>query len=930
MTGILACLTWTSGCHVSGSSGEVSPTQIPASGNDKDSHSLPVDSILETHTAALHAFESFNEDESGLKPVFKPCIDVQTPVDQAWIKAMSRRTDGAWLLFALRLSQANAQYLSKAISIIDMIRSHEHDYEIEDILDFHQGRMWLAHAQIQDNEDPQSDYEHAYQLFSNVLKNRKSPYYHHARAEILKVSHFLNKDVSKELEEFIRTYPDYPGLLDFKLALATLQFNAGKTDTAVQTVQDLAYLYPWSPIAPKARQWLEERSQSDRARSFEENFNRVDKLRRARFWDEAEDAAVQAMPEYPESYQLMVQHARIAYERSYHEESAHRFETILEKLDGQVKDKLRPAGVIAYIYRAYAYAGNCPKALEYHAINAAKLGKKDRARATMEFALSCGALDVAWENAKTVYADATDGKDLYQYGLIAYLNGEYETARLRFAQAAEDLSGTYKRRVNYFIAQSTLKSAQKQASSPNSGNSETASAAVRNDESPKKAESKKSTSKKSSAKSKKSSKKSSKKKGPKAIQLAPATVERAKSQFEALIAADSSDYYAILAHSRLAELGREPGQSAPQTPAIQTFGEITQNPEPLRPWSMGFTYDEKAPLSEFDTQVEQLKTVIPELSRVKFLHEAELYHERNALFRTVAIEAMGITKMSKRPTTANLWTTKLSIDGHLVDNRKTDTGVWGCELNDYYFDLPPKKDTKSRAPIAERQAAIYDNAAQIRSFITNTLPAFHDYYMARKYTPAPKQTCGNEQNLKACSTLYPHAFSQAVIQAAQSNHITPDVIWALMNIESAFNPDSISHADAYGLLQIIPMTGYKIANAMNLSGFGPYDLIEPANSIRMGSWYFAQILHKFHGNTSLSMAAYNGGPHQVARWLTAYAKQIEQDAFIELIPYDEARNYVKKGMARLLIFHRIDEHNPNAFFEIPNELPQNFEEMPNY
>ena len=86
----------------------------------------------------------------------------------------------------------------------------------------------------------------------------------------------------------------------------------------------------------------------------------------------------------------------------------------------------------------------------------------------------------------------------------------------------------------------------------------------------------------------------------------------------------------------------------------------------------------------------------------------------------------------------------------------------------------------------------------------------------------------------------------------------------------------------------------------------------------------------FHGNTSLSMAAYNGGPHQVARWLTAYAKQIEQDAFIELIPYDEARNYVKKGMARLLIFHRIDEHDPNAFFEIPNELPQHFEEMPNY
>ena len=63
---------------------------------------------------------------------------------------------------------------------------------------------------------------------------------------------------------------------------------------------------------------------------------------------------------------------------------------------------------------------------------------------------------------------------------------------------------------------------------------------------------------------------------------------------------------------------------------------------------------------------------------------------------------------------------------------------------------------------------------------------------------------------------------------------------------------------------------------------------------------------------------------------TAYGGKVERDAFIELIPYNEARNYVKKGMARLLIFHRIDHHDPNFFFELPNTLPQSFEEMPNY
>ena len=913
------------GCHVSGTGTPEKTAANVQTAETKQAADSPIpEAALAIQTSALEYLDAISQPKSGIQPYYNDCLDARTPLSKAMLSAVSKRSDGAWMLLALRTAEDDIGQIPKAIEMIDNLKEKPRDVSIDDALDFHLGRLWQRHAVELEGDEAVKALRKAYDAFDAVTQVRTSPYYHLARAEKLKAGIALKLDITQDLENFIATYPDYPDLLSFKLELATRQFDEGNSDIAVRSVQDYAYFYPWSSIAPKALQWLEDRGDSQRERTFDEVFSRVDSLRRARFWDEAEAAAVEAIEQYPESYQLKVQHARIAYERSEHEESAHRFEKILEQLNGETKDKLKPSGVIAYIYRAYAYMGDCKKALEYHALNAAKLGKKDRASATMDFALSCGALDVAWENAKIAYADAKSGTDFWWFGLIAYLNGEYETARAYFAAAVEDLSGTSKRRVQYFIAQATLKSALKQASQGETKPAETSEIVP---DKPAKTKSKSSKTSKKSTKSKKTAKKGKGKKIPK---LAPASVERAKSQFEALIASDDSDYYAILAYSRLSELERGNDSSAPRTPVMQDYEHLSQEPVPPRPWDMEFSFDEKELLESWSTNVEKYKGMFPELERVAFFHDAELYRERNMLFRVIALEAMGISRMSKRPTVQNLWTAKLSADGHLVDNRKKKTGFWGIASNVQRFSLPGKKEIDARKAIAQRQSEIYDHASELRTFVVSTVKAFHDYYLARKYTAAPRQTCGSASNIDVCSTLYPHAFHEAVIRASQNNKITPDLIWALMNIESAFNPDSISHADAYGLLQIIPMTGYKIAKALGIDAFGPYDLIRPEASISMGTWYFAQILHKFQGYATLSMAAYNGGPHQVARWLTAYSKIMEQDAFIELIPYDEARNYVKKGMARLLIFYRTDEHDPKRFFEIPNTLPDSFEVMPNY
>lgn len=937
---ILLAFVISTSCQKSGGNGEKAPihaaTQEMNVQPDVAASPMPqidVENILTVHTEALRAIAP--KEKIGMKPTWNAALDRRSNLTGAWFKAVSSHSDGSAMLLAMRMAEYDAALIPQAIKRIEGLKQIERKVSLDDVFDYHIGRMYVSYADILPDEEAEQAREKAFYAFSNVMMFRKSPYYHLAWAEKLKLGILLDRDITDELRKFIVTYPDYPELKTFRLALAAREYKEGMREHAEQIVQELAYLYPWSPISGEAKQWLEERSLTISERSFEEDFSRVESLRKARFWDDAETAAVEAMPKYPESYQLMVQHARIAYERSYHEEAAHRFEAILDKLGGETKDKLRPTGVIAYIYRAYGYMGNCEKALEYHAKNAARLGKRDRAKSTMEFALTCGAFDTAYKNAKIYYEKASSGEDLARFGFIAYLNQDYETAREKFAAAANGLSGTYKRRLLYFTAQATLKSAQKQEAEKKRREEEKLKQETEKEvvqilttESNFVQKTHEIVQKTKAAKKSNQSKKSTKSSKKKKSSLVTATAARAKAQFEAIIKADSTDYYAILANSRLLELERG-SQEMPKTPVIQTFGIVEQNPEPPRPWTQEFSYDEKEALASFHRDVDRFKEAIPELERVEFFHDAELYLERNALFRVITLESMGILRLSKRPTAAKLWTTKLSVDGHLVDNRRKNTGFWGTELSEYYFSLPSKKDTEARRMIADRQGRIYDAGADLKAFIKYVLSGFHDYYLARKYTPAQKN-CGSQKNIDECSTLYPHAFSQAVIEAAEANAITPDIVWAVMNIESAFNPDSISHSDAYGLLQIIPMTGYKIADAMHIQNFGPYDLIRPENSIAMGTWYFAQILKKFHGYATLSMAAYNGGPHQVARWLTAYSGKIDHDAFVELIPLNEARNYVKKGMARLLLFHRIDMNDSKAFFEIPNTLPESFEEMPNY
>ena len=127
---------------------------------------------------------------------------------------------------------------------------------------------------------------------------------------------------------------------------------------------------------------------------------------------------------------------------------------------------------------------------------------------------------------------------------------------------------------------------------------------------------------------------------------------------------------------------------------------------------------------------------------------------------------------------------------------------------------------------------------------------------------------------------------------------------------------------------MIPKTGIKCATTLGVNEFGHHDLLDERLSIKFGTWYFAELVKKFDGQEMLAMAGYNGGPHNVARWLTARGSSMDMDAFVETIPFDQARNYAKKVTRFVGLYRKLYEKKEMLY--IGNELNPRFRTHPNY
>jgi soluble lytic murein transglycosylase-like protein len=137
------------------------------------------------------------------------------------------------------------------------------------------------------------------------------------------------------------------------------------------------------------------------------------------------------------------------------------------------------------------------------------------------------------------------------------------------------------------------------------------------------------------------------------------------------------------------------------------------------------------------------------------------------------------------------------------------------------------------------------------------------------------------------------AYDHEVRIIARHLDLNPNLIFALMRAESAFNPVAMSSVGARGIMQLMPYTALKIARLAGDEEFQPDQLGDPIRSIVYGSLYFKFLYDAFDQNSFVAIAAYNAGPQAVHQWLKG-CRRCKADEFVELIPYQETRNYVKK------------------------------------
>jgi soluble lytic murein transglycosylase len=157
---------------------------------------------------------------------------------------------------------------------------------------------------------------------------------------------------------------------------------------------------------------------------------------------------------------------------------------------------------------------------------------------------------------------------------------------------------------------------------------------------------------------------------------------------------------------------------------------------------------------------------------------------------------------------------------------------------------------------------------------------------------------------------YPKAYDKTVQKYAKQWQIPQELIWSIMRAETIYRPDAISPVGARGLMQVMPKTGRKLAS-MTGENFEVDDLLKSTVSIKMGGYYLQRLMKKFKGNIPLVAAAYNGGPHRVQGWMH-YFGGLELDEFVEHIPYQETRNYVKKVTKYYAIYNLLYNKKTDA------------------
>ena len=404
--------------------------------------------------------------------------------------------------------------------------------------------------------------------------------------------------------------------------------------------------------------------------------------------------------------------------------------------------------------------------------------------------------------------------------------------------------------------------------------------------------------------------------------------EEARAQFERLQRRNETDFYGLLAGSRLEEM-RE-AKTTPKDGERKSDPEIAAEEKNLYPpqevgtlsWTpemLQIDSNWKLKLPEAQIQVARLHELVqgwskvaPEVKRAAELHRLGLLEAARNELRVLAtdLRIMGKRKWGRLVNRGR---------SDMLDNRRDKRARGGASLRHtgrrdrkmaraFY---QATRDGRFRKALLEARAALGDNHA-IRSKTVRS--GILQKRIAENTAPDYRKA-------------YPIAWPEAMSISTRDHDVPPAFLYGIMTTESSFHPHAVSVAHAYGLVQMIPRTGRRVALELGYGHFMPEILLDPDPSIYMGGRYMGRLLDRFYDQEPLAAAAYNCGPHRVADWLKANPNR-PLDVFVEEIPYRQARRYTKKVLSHTARYRRL-YYGENQMY-VTNRLEARHRATPNY
>ena len=151
---------------------------------------------------------------------------------------------------------------------------------------------------------------------------------------------------------------------------------------------------------------------------------------------------------------------------------------------------------------------------------------------------------------------------------------------------------------------------------------------------------------------------------------------------------------------------------------------------------------------------------------------------------------------------------------------------------------------------------------------------------------------------------FPIPYRDSIVQHSREESLDPYLVAALIRQESEFNVGVKSHANAYGLMQLLPSTARDLARHFGIRRLNADQLLVADRNVQLGTYFFHNLLNSYGGQAEIALASYNAGPTRANLWRT-WGPFREPAEFIEIVPFHETRGYVQIVLRNADVYRRL-------------------------